>query len=357
MKVAFYVMHNYYWPHFEPVINELVSRNCAVIIGFSQQPSDQFIEKLESYQGLQYKVSKDNNMGQWYQYFNQFSPQWLFFGNATSTLEGLDKNTKTALIQHGIGPKSVYYTVSDSPIKYRFVESEHRLNKLKEMFPRKVFILSGYSKLDPLVNGEISSKLVSSFDANKQTILYAPTFYPSTVDNMPDDWPEQFADYNILVKPHGFSYSKKKYQSHRDKFQKWQQYKNVYVAPAEDQDLLPYMLSADLMMSEYSSALFEFAAINKPVLICEFVKLRWSYRGIFSYRMKARVDAEFERYKSIGTKVPNFLSLLEMTQSSFNKDQNDNENRKQLINEIAGDVDGKASQRIVDYLYGETECA
>ena len=68
------------------------------------------------------------------------------------------------------------------------------------------------------------------------------------------------------------------------------------LAKADDYSLLPFLKSADLMISDASSAIIEFAALNKPVLWCTFLQLRWNYRGIFSYRFKARMDKDYDDY-------------------------------------------------------------
>ena len=93
----------------------------------------------------------------------------------------------------------------------------------------------------------------------------------------------------------------KKYQKQRNLLQHWATYNNVYLAKVDDYSLLPFLKSADLMISDASSAIIEFAALNKPVIWCTFLQLRWNYRGIFSYRFKARMDKDYDDYGQIAT--------------------------------------------------------
>src|SRR3546814_4194307 len=64
------------------------------------------------------------------------------------------------------------------------------------------------------------------------------------------------------------------------------------------------MGSADLMISEASSALFEFAALDKPIVWCDFLKLRWSYRGPLRFRYRRRMDTTIDTYRNVGVHVP-----------------------------------------------------
>src|SRR3546814_14039365 len=78
------------------------------------------------------------------------------------------------------------------------------------------------------------------------------------------------------------------YAAQRRKLDVWGRHANVHVADLAAYSLLPYMGSADLMISEASSALFEFAALDKPIVWCDFLKLRWSYRGPLRFRSEER---------------------------------------------------------------------
>ena len=69
------------------------------------------------------------------------------------------------------------------------------------------------------------------------------------------------------------------------------------------------MAIADVLISDASSALFEFAALNKPVIWCDFLKLRWSYRGIFSFRFKKRMDQDYGEYAAVAVHARSFKNL------------------------------------------------
>ena len=232
------------------------------------------------------------------------------------------------------------------------MEGEYRLNRLQEMFPEKTFVDTGYAKLDPIIQGtERGLDLAAlGMDPNKKTLLYAPTFYPSSIEKMAKNWPEQFAEYNILLKPHYFSLSKPNYKKQKNLLVHWAGFSNVYLAQAEEANLLPFMASADVLISDASSALFEFAALNKPVVWCDFYHLRWSYRGIFRFRFENRVDQDLYKYADVAAHAKTYNELKQVVDQQVNSPDLFATQRAKYTAELVGAVDGLCSQRIVDYL-------
>ena len=71
-------------------------------------------------------------------------------------------------------------------------------------------VLTGFTKLDPLFHGndEPFNDLKNSLrlDPNKKTILFAPTFYPSSIEKFGMKLGEYTMDYNVILKPHMWTY-------------------------------------------------------------------------------------------------------------------------------------------------------
>ncbi|WP_353349555.1 CDP-glycerol glycerophosphotransferase family protein [Oceaniserpentilla sp. 4NH20-0058] len=284
--------------------------------------------------------------------YKKEKPDWILFGNSFKFLSSLSANTKTAQLGHGIGPKPSYYHKSSTPMTVRFMEGDIRLSKIQSMFPDDTFIQVGYSKLDPVFNGLEKGLNLADLALNpeKKTILYAPTFNPSSLECFPDDWPLDFAEFNILIKPHSFTYTIDQYAGQREKLKKWASYENVYVAGPEELSLLPHMVSADILLSEASSTLFEFVALDKPVVVCDFYKLKWSYRGIFHFRFKKRFGTDNVLYKDIGPHVNSYKKLREVVLDELNCPETYKAQRAQYTRDHVGPIDGLVSKRIVDYL-------
>ena len=88
-------------------------------------------------------------------YYKKEKADWIFFGNTFPYLDEVHKVSKTIQLGHGVGPKSSYYTKSDTPTTVRFVEGEYRANRLKSMYPDNNFVDVGFAKLDPIFNGYV----------------------------------------------------------------------------------------------------------------------------------------------------------------------------------------------------------
>ncbi|WP_076542068.1 CDP-glycerol glycerophosphotransferase family protein [Shewanella sp. UCD-KL21] len=354
--ICFDVLHPYYLPQYLPVAEELKRRSVAVKFVIYNN-SEQHSVLLSMVKRHQLDVVWVDDESAALDYYLEEKASWVIFGNAFSRARSLKGISKTALMQHGVGPKSVYYTVSNSDIDVRFVEGQYRLKRLQEMFPEKTFIDTGYAKLDPIIQGAEPGIDMAGLglDPTKPTLLYAPTFYPSSIEKMSRNWPEQFAEYNILLKPHYFSLIKPTYQKQKALLQHWASYKNVYLAAVEETNLLPFMASADVLISDASSALFEFAALDKPVVWCDFYHLRWSYRGIFKFRFKNRVDQDLYRYADVAAHAKTFSQLKSVVDQQVSSPELFAAKRAEYTEELIGVVDGCCSHRIADYLLMEGE--
>ena len=126
----------------------------------------------------------------------------MVFGNAPRHISTPFK--KSALIMHGTwGGKTVNYAPDLNDVDLRFLDGKFMEDRLLELFPEKksIYYISGYSKLDNYfqLTEEDRIKFLQSchLDINKKTILYAPTFYPSSILKMGKKFPEDFAEYHF----------------------------------------------------------------------------------------------------------------------------------------------------------------
>lgn len=339
IKVYFDVKEPYYLPQYTPVAKLLESRgvDCTFVFyakqGQAQRLSAQVdcnvIWVKDEYQARQLYLSE--------------RPDWLLIGNYFQNLDQIHKYTKTALLSHGIGPKACYYTVSDARPSVRFVEGPYRTQRLKELYPDQVFIDTGYAKLDPAFSGDVNGLKPSDYglDDSKKTILYAPTFYPSSIECFSKSFVQEFSEYNIILKPHYFSLVSEKYQKQRKFLELWAKNHNVYLADENEVNILPFMVVSDVLISDASSTLFEFAALNKPVVWCDFYKLRWGYRGLLKFRFKERMDEDLYKYADIAVHAKSYKELKSVVDSQMMNPSEYQQLRKEYTLALAGVVDGK----------------
>lgn len=351
MNILFDCLHLYYLPQYLPVYRQLMKDNahsCTFVIYRSMH--DEIIKNILEKEQLEHVwVASEQEATAFYM---QEKADWVFFANNFEHLAQVHQVSKSVQLGHGIGPKASYYNKSDTPTTVRFVEGQYRTQRFESMYPNDTFVDVGFCKLDPIINNEVDGFSLESLglDPSKKTLLYAPTFYPSSIECFPKHWPETYKEYNILIKPHYFSLSKQKYHKQQQLLTHWSTFPNVYLAQVEDYSLIPFMAVADLLISDASSALFEFAALNKPVIWCDFLKLRWSYRGIFSYRFKKRMDQDYGEYADIAVHAPTYKSLQSLVETQINHPEALADVRLAFAEKLAGIVDGKASERIVQYL-------
>ena len=350
MHVIFDVLHLYYLPQYIPVYHELKKHGCHVSFVFYHGIHDDIIHGIINDEQLTAHWVQEQ--AQATQYYLQQKADWVVFANAYPHLDKIHTVSKSVQLGHGIGPKASYYTKSDTPTTVRFVEGAYRTSRFNKMYPNDTFIDVGFAKLDPIINGEdVGFDLAAiGLDPDKPTLAYAPTFYPSSIECFPKNWPQAFNDYNILIKPHYFSISKEKYAKQSALLNHWASFDNVYLAKVEDYSLVPFLASADVLISDASSALFEFAALNKPVIWCDFLKLRWSYRGIFRFRFKKRMDQDYGEYADIAAHATKYSQVRHLVDSHYQHPEQLAAVRTSFSEKLAGKLDGKAAERIVYYL-------
>lgn len=355
-RVFFDVRHLYYLPQYLPIYHELQRRNIEALFvmytGLDGKDMVAILKQAAQDEALPVHWVEDVEQG--LTFYQQQKPQWIIFGNAYKYLDDLPKDVHTAMVNHGAGIKSAGQSVHMCRFSIRFAEGPYQLGQLQKSYPQGNYIDVGFAKLDPVFNEAQQTPRLDfnalGLSSGKPTLLYAPTFYPSSIELYPDDWPQQFSAYNLLVKPHFFTWNKAKYHAQRRKLQIWNKSENVYVASMEQYNLLPFLCTADVLISDASTALFEFAALNKPVIWCDFLKLRWTYRGIFSYRFKKRMDQDILKYADIAVHAARYDDVLPLVEQQLKNPADREPQRLAHAQLLLGKFDGKVSERIVNSL-------
>lgn len=349
---VFKVDYLYYIPQFLPVAKEMQKRNLNFLFILAERKKrdiiptlDLAIETCEKY-NIKYQIGESVD--------KPYTANYLISG-ANSFPETYIKYDKSVLIVHGVGTKSGYFTEEQNKYDIRFIEGEFRYNKIKELYPDYNGVLAnvGFSKLDDVLNMSENEKKhlfeELGLDVNKKTILYAPTFYPSSIEKMSKDFPKHFSEYNIIIKPHYFSYLREKYKGQRKRLEHWAKASNVYVAGIKDFNLAPFFAISDLMISDESSAIFEFAALDKPVICNRFLHLRWTYR-IFKSKLSKKFDANMNQFRDIGQNVESYKELKDFVVSEFKNPRNKQDIRHKYTKQVIGTTDGNVSVRMLDIL-------
>lgn len=345
--IAFYVNFPYYFPHFLTISSELRKRGHKTTFVLSAKSDLSLMERIARENEESYTA--DTSL----LYSNNVDV--VFFGNRFSRIG--DVQAKTVFLEHGIGTKSTSFYPAVTEVDIYLVEGTFKYNRIKELFPEyeNRLRMVGFSKFDYIK--QLSGKKEEFFfqygiNPKKKTILYAPTFFPSSIERMANDFPKQFEDCNIIVKPHYLSYGLQKYKSQRTKLFRWSAFDNCFVMGPEESNIVPFLIMADVMISDESSAMFEFAGLNKPVISNRFFKLRWSYY-ILPWKLSKRIDSGKGEYRNILRQAHSYKESVALTKDALVHPDVNIDERKKFIEDVVGIDDGKVSIRIADIVEKE----
>lgn len=177
-------------------------------------------------------------------------------------------------LDHGVGIKTsrIRNIVSQKDYHYHVIlEGQYWLDYIKSLnwSDKASFHLTGMPKLDPLFKPEFydSADLFKKMKLNptKKTILFAPSYKPTSIDFLKDSILDLVPRYNLIIKLHPYSWGGR-YAPHRhhNLFQKMaKRNKDIFLIPRENYDIYPYLMLSDTLISETSSVIHEFLAIGK----------------------------------------------------------------------------------------------
>jgi GT2 family glycosyltransferase/CDP-glycerol glycerophosphotransferase (TagB/SpsB family)/glycosyltransferase involved in cell wall biosynthesis/ubiquinone/menaquinone biosynthesis C-methylase UbiE len=275
-KILFYFFKNVHIPILIPIYEKLKKMHPEIKIAFSYlKPAPQIRAGLnETELNLISKFNVDI-----YDYPQQFNPDLTFI--ADSVYPWVKNCGKLVHVGHGILSKGQYYT--DTEIAKREQQADlvcvpgkyHQ--EIMEKIISKPVIATGMAKLDKLFSGELTKEKVLEkygLPEDYRYILYAPTFNDelSSIPFIGEKIYEIIPDKKtfLIIKLHGSTNSKYKKMFSEMPIS----YPNVIYVDDEEIDITPFLIIADIMISDVSSAMIEFAALDKPLIL--FNNPNWS---------------------------------------------------------------------------------
>ena len=186
--------------------------------------------------------------------------------------------TLLCFVNHGTGIKSLEQQHLQALARTRyqvFVEGQYRMDAYCQAGAKglSTFYKVGLPKLDPLfwpgypTREAILRRL--GLDPAKPTVLFAPTYKPTCIDIVRERILTETTEYNLIIKLHQYSW-RGKYAPH------WHHtlyecavthYPHAVLIPVNDYNILPYLYAADTLISEASSTMFDFVALEKIGII------------------------------------------------------------------------------------------
>ena len=275
----------------------------------------------------------------------------IIVGNVGQLNKLVNNNTTAVMVYHGIGLKQSYYNDIDERIDLRSVESAGRYEELQRLGHNNI-VLTGFTKLDRLktINkAEIKvAKEKLDLDTNQKTVLFAPTFYPTSLELLYDEIKVLSQECNIIIKLHAFSWEQSRYKYQSQMYKKLSnENKSIILLEDNIYDIIPYYKMADLLISDISSTLFEFLPMDKPIIQANCFKLRFKHK-IFNKRFMRKLDLSRLMNIDFSYKINKPTDLLSRVFYALENPNDMSDKRKIALEHYLYSFDGKASSRLID---------
>lgn len=358
-KILFEAHHLYYFPNFLPIIVELKKDkknliNVSMPIRDHKKETNQLRKICKS---LEVIFIENESEEKRIQNIKVKKFDIVFVGNVGHLNKLVNNNAIAVMVYHGIGLKQSYYNDIDKRIDIRSVESEKRYKEL-DCLGHKNICLTGFTKLDRLITitkDEVDfAKAELGLDYSNKTILYAPTFYPSSLEAIYDEIAVLSQEYNVIVKLHSFSWRQSRYRYQSEMYEKLSnEIHSIYLLSDDIYDIIPYYKIADILITDISSTLFEYLPENKPIIQVNCFKLRLKHR-IFNRRFWRKLDIARLENIDFTFKVNQIENLLSSVFFALENPEELSLQRKQALKSYLYKHDGNASKRLIRAI-GEIE--
>jgi hypothetical protein len=226
---------------------------------------------------------------------------------------------------HGIGCKD-FIDRKDNRDYLCLVPGQNLKKRLEEQGVPAILVV-GYPKTDCFFNQTLDRENTLqglSLDLSKKTILYSPTWGSlSSAPIAADSINRLSSDYNVIVKLHDLSEPE-----WLDLYRRADRIRFV-----EEANITRYMFAADLMISDFSSTIFEFAQLFRPII------------AILPEPYKAREGAHDFSWWDITRMIRKIEELKPAVDELLEGDWSPDPRYREVVDSIFSYSDGKSAMR------------
>ncbi len=348
-RILFAITQEYYWASLKPIYDEFVKddryelylkfgRNRKRFLYFFMVSRREEIE--EKYRDEGYRVTRET-LG-----FD------VVFAGAQLKDPKLFGNAMLCNVDHGPGIKTLRYRhlLRQTDVTYHcFVEGPYRVEKFKKYELDRIHEIHsvGLPKLDILFNGTYDRNDLleeMGLDPDKKVVLYAPSFKPTSIFSIGEEVVKLSEQYQVIVKLHPYSWWGL-YASHEQHliFERLKKrHPSFYLVPPEKHDIRPFLFVADVIISDGSSVINEFLALERCGIIVDLADDRLTHSN--GKPLLENSSAEWLKESFVHIKPGDNL------EEAVEKAMYPSEERKQKIREdknyIFSHTDGHSSKRV-----------
>ena len=275
--ILFYLQQDYYLPSLMPVYDEFRKEpdKYDLFFGVGKNQIRYFkIILISQRRKIENKLFKDG-----FKVTRNFDDFDVVIAGSQLSNSKRFGNALLVNLDHGPGIKTLRYRhlLKQKHTKYLcLIEGNYRLEKFRKYGLDKIHKveITGLPKLDAFFDGTYNKDTLRqkyNLDTTKKTILYAPSFKPTSIFSIGKKILQLSDKFNVIVKLHPFSWSGK-YAPHEQHLvfeRKLKQYPNLKLIKPEEHNILPFMFVADTMVSDGSSTINEFLALNRCGIIVD----------------------------------------------------------------------------------------
>lgn len=355
-KVLFHLNYLYHLPAVEPIIELFASDkkyDTAIFMALDFDYKFGIIRKRKPTDYLNNFIGKNIRVAERKEEFDI-----LFVTDVID--KSLYPNAQLCMVYHGpTFNKTVTYRElikHDSDNYLIFAESQYAVDRLIESksLGNSSTEIVGFPKMDPIINKKYNrSKILKQLglDVNKKTILYSPTYKPTSLYDLKDEIFEATKDYNLIVKLHHYSWMGKYAKRSQSKLIQKQidKYNHAILIPRDSYNIIPLFVVADTLISEASGALTEFIITEKAGIV---YNIRDRTKKHSDNQPLLSIEKDFLKDAHIQVDSP--AELKQAIQLALNPQKDRLKNIQKNKEKYFYRCDGKASQRIksiVDNLF------
>ena len=228
---------------------------------------------------------------------------------------------------HGIGDKNYWIGPNVKDYKYAFVWGPAWEKRMRKTGYKGEIFVCGYTKLDPLLNGELEAK-----KHNKPYIVWAPTHGYASKHKGRSSYPQCLS----LIKEIPEEYETKLALHPTSKFHNKEKHKPTLIE----------LLEADVIIADAGSTLYEAWILGKPVIFPDWL----CAADTMKHFEKDKDNFEYQIYsKQIGYHAKDMSHLNKLIEIAIRDGMKDEE--KEFIEDIyPTELRGKAGKTAAKYL-------